>query len=77
MVRKAIEIYPDYFRAWGELGNAYRDKGDRKSRRSAEVAYQTMKKLCSTETEGRVALELGKDFFVSGCRGGKLGWWKP
>ena len=77
VLRQAIEIYPDYFRAWGELGNAYRDKGDRKSRRNAEVAYETMKTLCTTETEGKVALELGKDFFVSGCRGGKLGWWKP
>lgn len=77
VLRKAIEIYPDHFRAWGELGNAYRDRGDRKSRRNAEVAYETMKKLCTTETEGKVALELGKDFFVAGCRGGKLGWWKP
>jgi tetratricopeptide (TPR) repeat protein len=77
VLRAAIEIYPDYFRAWGELGNAYREKGDRKSRRSAEKAYETMKKLCTTEIEGKVALELGKDFFVSGCRGAKLGWWKP
>ena len=77
VLREAIEIYPDYFRAWGELGNAYRDKGDRKSRRNAETAYETAQKLCSTQTEGKVALELGKDFFVSGCQGGKLGWWKP
>jgi len=77
MLREAIEIYPDYFRAWGELGNAYRDKGDRKSRRSAEAAYETMTKLCTTETEGKVALELGRDFFVAGCRGAKLGWWRP
>lgn len=77
VLRTSIEIYPDYFRAWGELGNAYRDKRDRKSKRSAEAAYEMMKKLCTTETEGKVALELGKDFFVSGCRGAKLGWWKP
>jgi tetratricopeptide (TPR) repeat protein len=77
VLREAIQIYPDYFRAWGELGNAYRGKGDRKSRRNAETAYETAQKLCSTQTEGKVALELGKDFFVSGCRGGKLGWWKP
>jgi tetratricopeptide (TPR) repeat protein len=77
VLREAIEIYPDHFRAWGELGNAYRDKGDRKSRRNAEAAYEMMKKLCTNETEGKVALELGKDFFVSGCRGAKLGWWKP
>jgi tetratricopeptide (TPR) repeat protein len=77
VLREAIEIYPDYFRAWGELGNAYRDKGDRKSRRKAQTAYETMQRLCTTQTEGKVALELGKDFFVSGCRGAKLGWWKP
>jgi tetratricopeptide (TPR) repeat protein len=77
VLRQAIEIYPDYFRAWGELGNAYRDKRDRKSRRNAEAAYEMMKKLCTNEKEGKVALELGKDFFVSGCRGAKLGWWKP
>jgi tetratricopeptide (TPR) repeat protein len=77
VLHEAVEIYPDHFRAWGELGNAYRDKGDRKSRRKAETAYKTMKKLCTTETEGKVALELGKDFFVAGCRGSKLGWWKP
>ena len=77
VLRRAIEIYPDHFRAWGELGNAYRDKRDRKSRRNAEAAYEMAKKLCGTETEGKVALELGKDFFVSGCRGAKLGWWKP
>ena len=77
VLREAIEIYPDYFRAWGELGNAYRDKGDRKSKRKAQTAYETMQKLCTTQTEGKVALELGKDFFVSGCRGAKLGWWKP
>ena len=77
VLHEAIEIYPDHFRAWGELGNAYRDKGDRKSRRKAETAYETMKKLCTTETQGKVALELGKDFFVSGCQGAKLGWWKP
>lgn len=77
VLHEAVEIYPDYFRAWGELGNAYRDKRDRKSRRKAETAYETMKTLCTTEVEGKVAHELGKDFFVTGCKGGKLGWWKP
>jgi tetratricopeptide (TPR) repeat protein len=77
VLHEAVEIYPDHFRAWGELGNAYRDKGDRKSRRKAEAAFDAMKKLCTTETEGRVALELGRDFFIAGCRGAKLGWWKP
>jgi tetratricopeptide (TPR) repeat protein len=77
VLRKAVDVYPHHFRAWGELGNAYRDIGGRESRRSAQKAYARMEKLCSDKAQGRVAQELGKDFFVLGCKAGKLGWWKP
>lgn len=72
LLRDAVDVYPDHWRSWGELGNVYRDYGDRQSTRNAKKAYDKMNKLCTEEIERKVARELGQDFFVIGCKGAYL-----
>lgn len=72
LLRESIEIFPDHWRAWGELGNVYRDNGDKQSIRKAKKAYDEMNMLCTEESERKVASELGQNFFVIGCKGGYL-----
>ena len=77
LLREAVDIYPDYFRAWGELGNVYQTYRNRESQRNARKAFDAMNKLCTTEIERRVAKDLGQDYYVRGCEGAKLGWYQP
>lgn len=49
----------------------------RADRKEAKRELSHAKKLCNTKAQRRVADELGRDFHVIGCKGERLGWYRP
>lgn len=70
---ESTSIYSKHFRAWGELGLTFKCciKG-REARKNESTALKNAKRLCSDNRQIDVARDLGRDFYIMGCKGNNL-----
>lgn len=70
---ESTKIYSKHFRAWGELGLTFNCciKG-REAKKNASTALKNANRLCSDKHQQNVARDLGRDFYVVGCKGNNL-----
>jgi hypothetical protein len=76
-LRLAIAAFDDYSHSHSALAQVLGASPDAEDRRASKAERKKAKALCSAEAQRRVAETLGRDFYVMGCEGELLGWYRP
>jgi hypothetical protein len=76
-LRLAIAAFDDYSLSHSALAQVLGASPDAEDRRASKAERKKAKALCSAEAQRRVAETLGRDFYVMGCEGELLGWYRP
>jgi hypothetical protein len=76
-LRGANAAFDEYAHAHDALAAILAASDDAAERRASKAEKKRAKSLCSPAAQRRVADTLGRDFYVMGCGGELLGWYRP